>query len=250
MSFELKDLVNATRCYKNKFILLEEFNLDSPYHALIHHKKNRIITLAKYKKTIDLLSDSYEFQPHYNLQNNSISAVLESNTYMTYDVVLTGFNPPVRWASEHRFNFSSAVRTSSNDTWDLESLTKETISALRLKAATLDKIYEMTNSMRSSLVSDIVLDEYIYNNRYKQALDFINNKTDNISLLKIYANQFETDLLNAAKYCIFCYDEDQIKIAKSEENLSNAERNILNSTSLETLQEIVLPWLAIYSHYL
>jgi hypothetical protein len=250
MSFELKDLVRATSCYKNKFNLLEEFNLETPYHALIHHKKNRIITLAKYKKTIDLLSDPYEFQPYYNLQNNAISAVLVSNTYMTYDVLLKGFNPPTRWASEQRFNFRSAVRTSSNDTWDIESLSKETVSTLRLKAAALDKIYEMTNSMRSSLVSDIVLDEYIYNNRYKQALDFIENKTNNISLLKIYANQLETDLLTAAKHCVFCYDEDQIKITKSEENLLNAEKNILNSTSLENLQEIVLQWLTIYCHYL
>ena len=250
MSFELKDLVKARICYKNRFTLLEKFNVGAPYHALIHHKRNRIITLAKYKKTIDLLSDPYEFQPYYNLQNNDISSVLASNTYMTYDVVLTGSNPPIRWAVEHRFNFHSAVRTSSKDTWDSESLSKETISALRLKATALDKIYEMTNSMRSSLVSDIVLDEYIYNNRYKQALDFIENKADNISLLKIYADQLETDLLNAAKYCIFCYNEDQTKIAKSEENLLNAERKILNSTSLETLQEIVLQWLTIYSHYL
>jgi hypothetical protein len=250
MSFELKDLVRATRCYKNSFTLLEKFDLKTSYHALIHHKKNRIITLARYKKTIDLLSDPYEFQPHYNLQNDKISSILVTNTYMTYDVMLSGFNPPVRCAVERRFNFHSAVRTLSNDTWDSESLTKETVSELRLKATALDKIYEMTNSMRSSLISDIVLDEYIYNNRYKQALDFVDGKNDNISLLKIYADQLETDLLNAAKHCIFCYDEDQTKIAKSEENLLNAERKILNSTSLENLQEIVSQWLTTYFHYL
>ena len=252
MSFELKDLVKAKFWYKDYVQLLSEFDLTTAHHALIHHKRNRLITLAKYKKTIKLLSNTYDLQPYYNLHNDVISSVLSSNTYLTYDVVLESKgNQQIRNAQEKNIEYISAVRTSMKETWQQEnSLSSEIVSSLRLKAAALDKIYEIINWARSSMVSDIILDEYIYTQRYQQALEYLNNNSDNIPLLKIYAKQIDTDILNAAKHCIFCYDEDHKIIAQSEESLITFEKNILDSTNVENLQEIVYQWKKLYQYYL
>jgi hypothetical protein len=208
MSFEIKDLVKARRYYCNNRRLSRDFDLTGTYHGLIHHKRNRIITLAKYKKTIKLLCNLEDLQPYYDLNNPDLSSTLSSNTYMTYDVVLNVANPLIRWASEKKLIYKSSIRTSQKETWEnKDSLSQELVTSLTLKASALDIVYEYLNWRRSTLVSDILLDEYIYNNRYKQAVDYLNNQTDNISLLKIYAKQMETNMTNAAKHCIFCYEK-------------------------------------------
>jgi hypothetical protein len=244
MSFELKDLVKAKIWYKDRFQLLQDFDLTSPYHALIHHKRNRLITIAKYKKTIKLLSDLDDLQPYFNIQSSGLSAALLLNTHMIYDIELKIANPKIRWAVEKRLiPITGNKRTSNTETWSHnDSLSKERVVSLRLKSAALDMLYEVLNSVRSTLANDILLDDHIYNNRYRQAVCYLKNDTDNIEFLEIYAKKMNTDLTNAAKHFIFCYNEDLMKITKTEEQLIVFEEDILAAENLESLQEILLEW--------
>jgi hypothetical protein len=251
MSFSLIDLVKANITYKN-VQLISNFDFELPFHILMHHGRNRVITVSKYKKTVKLLSNLYELQPNYNIQNKDISVVLASNISLTYNVELTNSSTAaIRTAIEKVFISASAKRTSLEKTWDEpNALSHQTVTALRLKAAALDHVYDTVNCARSSMISDIVLDEYIYNNRYMQALSYLENKNNNISLLKIYADHLNVDILTAANHCIFCYEEDQMKIAESELDLSKTEKSILESTNLLELQEIAAQWQKKYEFYL
>ena len=250
MGFSLIDLIKAKIAYKN-IQLISNFDFESPFHALIHHGRNRVITISKYKKTVKLLSNLYELQPNYNIQNKDISLVLATNISLTYDVLLKNSSRDVRTAIEKVFVNVSAKRTTLEKTWDEpNALSQQTVTALRLKAAALDHVYDTVNCARSSMVSDIVLDEYIYNNRYMQAVNYLENENNNISLLKIYAEHLNVDILTAAKHCVFCYEEDQMKIAESEEDLVRTEKSILESTSLLELQEIAAQWQKKYEFYL
>ena len=243
MAFELKDLVKARFWYKDYFQLLADFDLSKPYYALVHYKRNRLITIARYKKTIKLLSNLENLQPYYNINDPKVTEILATNTYMVYDVELIMPRTPTRWTVEKRSMHTDCLRVPISETWQhSNSLSPEEVVSLRLKSAALDILYEILNTVRSTLTSDILLDEHIYNNRYKQAVDYLNNVTVNTGLLEVYARQMNTDMTNAAKHFIFCYNEDLMKITKNEQQLIIFEDNILAANSLSELQEILLEW--------
>jgi hypothetical protein len=178
-------------------------------------------------------------------RGSNFDAIIFENIDMPYCLKIESNNTSIRSVTEKKLVIKSITKTDNSETWNEDALTKDIVTGIRLKAATLDRMYDRLNWMRQSLTSDIVLNEHIYNNRYQQALKYNQNLEGDTSLLKLYADELEVDLATAARHCIFCYKEDVISIAKTERSKLEFEEKILAAEELEQLQQISIDW-----HYL
>jgi hypothetical protein len=162
---------------------------------------------------------------------------------MTYDVVLNQ-KPLVSWsqATEKKNSIDCAVRLTTEETWNEQTLDKNIVVEIRLKAATLDRIYDRLNWGRDSMKSDILLEDRISHVRYIQAIDHLSGRDVDFTLLKNFATRLNVDLDVAAKHCIFCYEDNMLRMAKSEEQLLDFEHRILAAASFDELVEIRKEW--------
>jgi predicted XRE-type DNA-binding protein len=252
MTFALIDLVKAKHKVDNAETLLTNFDFNQPYHAIIHLKTNRIVSLTKYRETVYKLIDLEDLQPVVFLNNSgwegyNFNDILQSNTDMTYNIKLNSNNINFRCVSEFKFIVFSAERTDLDNVWnDTESLAKEKVVEIRLKAAMLDKVYECLNWQRCLKQKEIALDFHIYNLRYNQAIEYVkDNSIENKHFLKIYADHQNMDYMSAAKHCIFCFEEDMNYIATNEKLRLTFEQKILNAQSFEELTNIDFDWFRI-----
>ena len=250
MTFKLTDLALAKKFYKKQDPLLDYFDMDQPYHSVIHHSENRVVTIARYRDTVRILSDHKHLQPFCNMKSagwrgNNFDDIIFKNIDMPYCLKLEIDNTVFREITEKKIVIKTITETENEETWNENALDKDLVVGVRLKSAVLDRMYERLNWMRQSLTNDIVLHEHIYNNRYQQALRYNQNLEGDTSLLGLYADEFGVDLATAAKHCIFCYEENIVGIVKTERSKLEFEKRILAAEDLEQLQQIDFEW-----HYL
>jgi hypothetical protein len=257
MTFHFNDLIkaNKTQGIFDQVQLLPTFNLDSNIHALIHFQTNRIISLCKYKQTVHVLSDTEKIQPllHLDQLANSniindfdikkLKDVLRDNTLAPYYIKLKSNNSMVRNASEYRLTIYGAEKTTHDDTFsEQESLLPSTLVGLRIKSAALDNVYDWINLYRSRLNSDLLLQDYLNEKRYQQAISYLSDDYKNIGLLTLYASQLGTSIEIAAKHCKFCYEEDQQLLEYSEQRRIEIEESIRTAICLEEIQDLLREW--------
>ena len=257
MTFYFTDLVKANKPQDifDQVQLLPTFNLNGNIHALLHFQTNRIISLCKYKQTVNVLSDTEKIQPILHLDqyvnNNSkddfdlkeLRDVLRDSTIFPYYIKLKSHNSLTRNAVERRYTIYGAKKTTHHDTFaEQESLSPSTLVGLRIKSAALDNVCDWINWSRSRINSDLLLQDHLNEKRYQQAISYLSGDYKNIGFLTIYASQLGTSIEIAAKHCKFCYEEDQKLLEYSEQRRIEIEQAIKTATSLEEIQDLSWEW--------
>jgi hypothetical protein len=250
MPFTLKNLIEAKSTQQNQLTtpLIANFDLNEPCHGILDHSRNRLITLTRYKETVNLLINLKNLQPFFNINKSymfgeNFNDIISENSDLPYNLVIEAGNPTVRWVSEKRLYIHNIIKTNNDLTWkDPNSMSMKSVIELRLKAAALDYIYESLNYIRDKFNSEITLNEFVNNKRYQQATDYLEGKKIDFTLLEIYADEIEKDLNFAAMHCIFCYEENLLIISKTEKNRKIYERKILEAESYDELCVICKTW--------
>ena len=233
--------------------VMTDISVDGVIHALLHFQNNRIITLCKYKETVKSLSDMGKLQPFFHLERSveytsfsitDLRDMLRDNSNMPYYIKIDSDNPMTRWSSERKIKVFGMQKSSHLDTFNEPSaLDISQVIELRLKAAALDAVYDHVNWTRSSMNSDIFLEDRIYERRYQQAVSYLDDETAEAGLLEIYAQELDCDIKAAAKHVIFCYEEDSMSLEMSERMKSQVVRKIKSAESLEEIQDLMLAWI-------
>lgn len=244
MSFSPKDLINYRIQKEKSGFLIENIDVEQPIHVLCHFRLNRIIALAKYKETINLLSNLELLQPFTNFQNYfgkdewaKTKSILKTNTTMTYDVTFS-YMTKIRFTSQDWYVINDLRRLPSEEIFTKETFTVEQVTELRLKAAALDYLFDRVNFARGSMISDIFCVDMINQLKIKQANDFLKGQADACDLISLTAQQFNISINDAAKYIQFENEEIERNLIKSELFKVEYQNRILqmqNKTDMENI---------------
>lgn len=258
MTFKLLDLVRAginqrkdvypTDSYLRKSHILRAIDFDRPYHAIMHHKTDKLVTISKYKDTVKLLSDLQDLRPIYDVAHcffeNDPPTDMQSLSLLLTDNIALPYVLKATLASKSKGRYVSEIkpRIFYIEKCDLEfddSLPASRIVEIRLKSAALDVLYDRINWQRKLLEEDLIGSSLIYTMRYQQALRFLDGYNGELPLLKSHARKLDVDMMAAAKHCLFCYEEDSMTLAMSEDCRSTIEHEIMEAKSLDDLGKIL-----------